>query len=166
MSALKKKPEFSGLTVGGKKHPLYKARECIIYRCYSVPETKKSVYNTYKGKGIRVCDEWLFSVISFYDWAISAGWVPGLVIDRIDSKGHYEPSNCRFITKSENSKKARSENFQMGEKSSVSVLTNESVREIRRLLSDGFTHRDLAKMFNVGKSTITSINLRQTWLHI
>lgn len=55
----------------------------------------------YGGKGVRVCDEWNdYSV--FKAWAESHGYADNLSIDRIDSNGNYEPSNCRWITLSEN----------------------------------------------------------------
>lgn len=57
-------------------------------------------YKYYGGKGITVCDEWqTFEV--FRDWALSNGYREGLSIDRIDSNGNYEPSNCRWATSKE-----------------------------------------------------------------
>ena len=54
-------------------------------------------YNRYGGKGISVCEEWS-DFRNFYPWAFSAGYTDGLTIDRINPKGNYEPSNCRWIT--------------------------------------------------------------------
>jgi len=62
------------------------------------------------GKGVRVCAEWLeFSV--FLDWANSSGYESNLSIDRINSNGNYEPKNCRWITRSENSRRANEERW-------------------------------------------------------
>ena len=45
----------------------------------------------------KICDEWK-EFEPFYDWAISNGYRDGLSIDRKNSDGNYEPSNCRWVT--------------------------------------------------------------------
>ena len=55
-------------------------------------------YHLYGAKGIKVCDEWLNSFDAFRDWAMSNGYVDGLSIDRKNSAGNYEPSNCRWTS--------------------------------------------------------------------
>lgn len=58
-------------------------------------------YSRYGAKGVKV----LFtSYKEFYDWSIANGYVEGsdLTIDRRDSAGNYEPSNCRWIPASLN----------------------------------------------------------------
>jgi DNA-binding NarL/FixJ family response regulator len=45
-------------------------------------------------------------------------------------------------------------------------LSDTQVREIRSLLSQGYLHKDIAEIFNVGKTTITAINVGQNWAHL
>lgn len=57
-------------------------------------------YARYGGKGVNFCDEWNdFS--NFYKWACENGYKEGLTIDRINPRGNYEPSNCRWATQLE-----------------------------------------------------------------
>jgi hypothetical protein len=96
-----------GLTrFNGRSHPLYEMRNRILTRCYSA---KKSDYPYYQGKGIRVYEEWIHNPKSFFEWAYANNWQKGMVIDRIDTNKDYEPTNCQFLTISENIKKRHKE---------------------------------------------------------
>ena len=59
-----------------------------------------STYHKYGAKGIRVCEEWS-SFERFRDWSFTNGYADNLTVDRIDPKGNYEPSNCRWVTQKE-----------------------------------------------------------------
>lgn len=83
-----------------KLHNVWKSMKS---RCYCKNHTH---YNSYGGRGITICDEWRDDFQAFYEWAMANGFREGLTIDRIDVNGNYEPSNCQWLTKSENSKKA------------------------------------------------------------
>jgi hypothetical protein len=61
-------------------------------------------YQWYGAKGVKVCNEW-HTWETFRDWANAHGYARGLVIDRVDPNGNYEPSNCQWITQSENAKR-------------------------------------------------------------
>lgn len=80
---------------GLSKHHLYK-----VYKAMKQRTTKgyDKRYKNYGGRGIVVCDEWMNDFNKFYEWAISSGYKDGLTIDRINTSGNYEPSNCRWVT--------------------------------------------------------------------
>ena len=78
---------------------LYSRWKGMKRRCY---DRNFSQYKDYGGRGITICDEWLYNFRTFYDWAMSHGYSPELQIDRIDNDGNYEPDNCRWVTPKEN----------------------------------------------------------------
>jgi hypothetical protein len=69
-----------------------------------------SSFKNYGGRGIGVCDEWL-DFETFRDWAMSSGYNDELTIERIDVNGDYEPVNCKWISKSEQSRNRRITRF-------------------------------------------------------
>jgi hypothetical protein len=60
-------------------------------------------WESYGGKGIKVCKEWRKSYLSFKKWALENGYNDNLTIDRIDVEDDYKPSNCRWATKKQQS---------------------------------------------------------------
>lgn len=66
----------------------------IKNRCYNPNSIN---YERYGAKGISIYPEWLKNPVSFCEWAYKNGYNENLTIDRINSKGNYEPSNCRWV---------------------------------------------------------------------
>lgn len=88
---------------GVRNEKLYHIYHGIKQRCYN-PNNPR--YECYGGKGVAMCDEWLLGGYDvFKKWAISNGYKDGLSIDRLDSNGDYTPSNCEWVTLSENARR-------------------------------------------------------------
>ena len=82
--------------VFGQSHTrLHRIWSGIKGRCYCKTQT---AYKAYGAKGITMCDEWRNDFKVFYNWAMTNGYNDELSIDRLESKGNYEPSNCRWAT--------------------------------------------------------------------
>ena len=80
---------------------LYNVWSNMRQRCSN---PKDAYWHVYGGKGVRVCDEWQ-DFETFRAWAQSHGFQSLLTIDRLDANSNYEPSNCEWVTRSENSRR-------------------------------------------------------------
>jgi hypothetical protein len=83
----------------GKRHTrIYDIWRSMKQRCYN---PKSISYKNYGKKGVGVCDEWRSQFVPFYEWSIKNGYNDKMTLDRIDANGNYEPSNCRWVSYTE-----------------------------------------------------------------
>lgn len=99
--------ECSGDISRGKRHGLSGTREHATWldmrnRCRNLNYYNYAIYG---GRGIKVCERW----DTFENFLADMGPRPSKdhSLDRIDNYGDYEPSNCKWSTRSEQSKNRR-----------------------------------------------------------
>lgn len=135
-----------GARANGRKKPTYVSWQEMLRRC-NCPHHAN--YSYYGGRGIRVCDRWR----SYQNFLADMGErPPGMVLDREDSNGNYEPSNCRWVSKAESAYNRRS-----------TKLTLEKVRAIRALAANGETFSRIAEVFGVSSAHIGHIVRNKKW---
>lgn len=96
--------EYSKTGMSG--HRLNKIWRMMRQRCYNPND---QAYHNYGAKGVEVCDEW-FRFDNFLEWALTNGYKDGLTLDRIYADKDYQPDNCRWVTKKENTSYAQKGN--------------------------------------------------------
>lgn len=76
-------------------------------RCYCASDQN---YQNYGARGIRVCDRWRESFEAFLA-DMGQRPSPRHSIERRENNGHYEPGNCYWATRSEQSRNKRTTRF-------------------------------------------------------
>lgn len=86
---------------GLKREALYGVWKQMKQRCSN---PKHQFYKNYGGKGVDVCQEWSADYALFRDWAWKNGYAPGMSIERNSNSLGYNPDNCKWLPRGENSK--------------------------------------------------------------
>lgn len=64
-------------------------------------------YRDYGGRGIEVCPEWM-KYEPFRAWGLANGYQDDLTLERKDVNGGYDPGNCTWVPKAQQSRNRRS----------------------------------------------------------
>lgn len=86
---------------GFSQHPLYNTWHDMFHRCNN---QKRSRYNDWGGRGIKVCKRWLDPWKFVEDMGPKPRYA---TLDRKDNDGDYKPSNCRWATRKEQNRNTR-----------------------------------------------------------
>lgn len=91
---------------GAYESPLYHIWINMIARCY---DAASEAYARYGGRGIKVCQRWLDPAEGIHNFSQDIGPRPSAshTLDRKNNNGDYEPDNCRWATKVEQSRNRR-----------------------------------------------------------
>lgn len=133
----------------GKKARLYKIWCKIKERCNN---PNSSRYAFYGARGVRMCEQWE-EYKEFEEWAVSNGYSENLEIDRKNFTGDYSPTNCRWVTQTENKRNRRTSKLSM-EKARVIRAKNPQYKSEMRAL---------AAEYGVTINTIYSVVRNKTW---
>lgn len=128
------------------KHGLTKSSEYKIWQAMKNRCLNKNVfgYEYYGGRGIKICKRWS----RFENFLGDIGKRPSKkhTLDRINCNGNYEPKNCRWATRAEQSRNTRKTKFKLSD-----------ILEIRKLSNTGITSVELSKKYSCHSATIRKI---------
>jgi hypothetical protein len=145
------------LTERNKTHGMHGSPEYISWqsmknRCYNL---ERDNYHNYGGRGIIVCDRWLNSFENFYE---DMGPRPDddyYSLDRIDSNGNYEPSNCRWATDEE----------QIINRRTTKINGKKEADHIRKEFATGeFKIKEIADYYDCSRANINDIINNKIWI--
>lgn len=114
---------LASTTHGKYNTPEYSTWRMMIDRCEN---PRGGGYPAYGGRGIRVCPEWREDFAVFLA-DVGERPTPKHTLERVDNDGHYEPGNCKWITRYEQARNRRSNRF-LTHQGEVLCITDWSIR--------------------------------------
>jgi hypothetical protein len=92
----------------------------------------------------------------------------GMVGCHLDGNSYNNKTrNLKWATQKENiSHKNKHGTMPLGSKHHNAILHEQDIPKIRLLAKQGMIYKDIAKLYNVSKPTITAIVNKRTWSHI
>lgn len=94
------------MKLGNKNSMVHGEHGTVLYKKWKSMRGRVNSNPHYIKHGIKCCDEWA-NYLVFKAWAISNGYISHLSIDRVDTNGNYEPSNCRWVNKTTQAENSR-----------------------------------------------------------
>lgn len=94
-------------------------------------------------ENVTYCPEWA-EFIPFYEWSIANGYADNLTLDRINTLGNYEPSNCRWV----------SQKVQQNNRTNNTFYTLEN---------ETHTLSEWSEITGIGRSTLSARILKLGW---
>lgn len=137
-------------------------RDCIKKSRMNRPTGEKNNLSRFKESDIHEIRNLYLEGISSHEIAEKYSTSPSEICDILRCK-IWKHLGLIPIPVSKNKDKFR---YTRGHAQHSSKLTEDNVREIRKLLAQGITHREIARMYQVRKCSITAINTGRNWKHV
>jgi len=136
---------------------MYRVWGAMRERCNN---PKQCRYSSYGGRGIKVCAEWK-DFAKFREWALSAGYSPGLLVDRKDNDKGYNSENCRIATRHEQQQNRRlPSRHKTGKRYARRFFTDDDVYAIRE---SKLSYSALGRIYDIHSTHARNIKLRMAW---
>jgi len=126
--------------------PTYRSWYTMIQRCTN---PKDVGWETYGGRGIKVCERWLVIENFVSDMGIRPN---GMTLDRVDVQGDYCKENCRWASMAEQNQNRRNNSF-----------TVEILDAVKEDIKNGLSQRKISKKYGVSQSNISRANRGLIW---
>ncbi|QQE80889.1 hypothetical protein [Alicyclobacillus sp. SO9] len=145
------------LDENGNKSRLYGIWVRMRQRCSDKNSTD---YHRYGGRGISVCHDWS-DFKQFHDWAMAHGYEEHLTIERVDVDGNYEPVNCKWVTRTEQSRNKSNNHLVSFRGDTMTLAEWEQVTGI----SSSTIRQRLGRGWNVERALTTPVapSMRGRW---
>lgn len=149
---MKKEAKNKGIKNGAYRHGLYRTRMHVIWtgmkqRCHN-PKIESRKWNTYGGRGIKVCDRW-HDFMNFHE-DMKDTYADNLSLDRIDTNKDYCKENCRWVTSIQQANNTRTNVFITYKGKTLSVsewarITGISWTTLAKRYKNGLSNKEIFK---------------------